>query len=57
MKKEELRAMTQEELIELYLQSETMLSMYESKYNEMKRLISGISVNMEALCLTINKTL
>lgn len=57
MKKEELKALTQEELIERYLQLETTLSMYESKYNEMKRLLSGISVNMEALCLTINKIL
>lgn len=57
MKKEELKALTQKELIELYLQSETTLSMYESKYNEMKRLISGISINMEALSLAINKIL
>lgn len=55
--KNELMAMGHEDLVNMYIESESSNRYYKERAEKMVKLLTGIFVNMEAFCSAIQKTL
>lgn len=53
MKKEELKAMSHQELVEVAYNSETMCDIYQEKCNEMEKMLNGIDFQLNLLHIAI----